>query len=241
MSSCSSTPHPVPRSRQAGNAGHQMGARWVPACQPVCQGGLTDEGRPDESRRSWLPRHSNPMLSGAAHRPASWSQGACGLGSGSRWAGLGWAKVVPGRQRSLDTTTLQAGPHPRRRLRLPAWSTMSCSTSVLCLRWPRWKVRGRKTGTGAGTGTEAPEIKKKKKRHLHGQQQTTDCSGGPPVRSTGLLIDNLGSHAAGSWTVRIRIHPIFPLTLILTTQTTILGSTTCSSHVPIATARQFHA
>lgn len=128
MSTCSSTPHPVPRSRQAGNAGQQMGAS-LPACLPGGEGGLTDEGRPDESRRSWLPRHSNPMLSGAAHRPASWNQGACGLGSGSRWAGLGWAKVVAGRQRSLDTTTLQAGPHPRRRLRLPAWSTMSCSTS----------------------------------------------------------------------------------------------------------------
>lgn len=117
---------------EAGKPG-MLASRWVPARQPASpsawQGGLTDEGRPDESRRSWLPRHSNPMLSGAAHRPASWGQGACGLGSGSRWAGLGWAKVVPGRQRSLDTTTLQAGPHPRRRLRLPAWSTMSCSTS----------------------------------------------------------------------------------------------------------------
>lgn len=67
----------------------------------------------------------------------------------------------------------------------------------------------------------------------------------------GSLIDNLGSDAAGSWTVclsesqSIRCFlslPILTLTLTLTlTQTTILGSTTCSSHVPIATARQFHA
>lgn len=63
----------------------------------------------------------------------------------------------------------------------------------------------------------------------------------------GSLIDNLGSDAAGSWTVclsesqSIRCFLSLPILTLTLTQTTILGSTTCSSHVPIATARQFHA
>lgn len=49
-------------------------------------------------------------------------------------AGLGRARPKSSRVdkgHSTPRTALQAGPHPRRRLRLPAWSTMSCSTSSI--------------------------------------------------------------------------------------------------------------
>lgn len=59
------------------------------------------------------------------------------------------------------------------------------------------------------------------------------------------LIDNSGSHAATSLGMLDCQNPspsqrvLSALTFSI--QATILGSTTCSSHVPSAAARQFHA
>lgn len=71
------------------------------------------------------------------------------------WISLGWAGPGQSRPRSTEVTRhhymLQAGPHlhphPRRRLRLPAWSTMSCSTSSIvpaAAKWEGARQRGRK-------------------------------------------------------------------------------------------------
>lgn len=120
-------PSPPPRRRrQAGNAGHQMG------CQPARVGWRT---RGDQMS---LVGHgcygtAIPYSGWEAHRPASWGPG--GLEAWI-WISLGWAGPGQSRPRSTKVTrhhhrALQAGPHARWRLRLPAWSTMSCSTSSM--------------------------------------------------------------------------------------------------------------
>lgn len=112
MSSCSSTPHPgAPLPLPPGDAGKpgMLAIRWVPACQ----GGLADEGR-DQMSLVGHGCHGTaiPYSGGRRIDLHLGPQGAWRLGSGSRWAGLGQAKVVPGRTKvdQGHSTPLQHTP-----------------------------------------------------------------------------------------------------------------------------------
>lgn len=235
-----------------------MGA--MGASLPTCQRGgstvgwRTDKGRPDASRPSMaVTAQQSHGLGGRHIEPASWGGGVRG-GLDLDLVGLGWAgpktsQVDQGHSTHTHTlhcrtSILQARSTPTMPVaRLPAWSSgvLQHKKAPSCLRRPQWKVQ-RSGGTRRRLIGRNPDTTPSSTSHgsRFPTLGTANVQGPPACPPTGLLtslIDNSGSHAAGSWTVRI--HPKSLLSLLI--QATILGSTTCSSHVPSAAARQFHA